>query len=69
MATDTTMLNEKGEAASPAILNRKVLLGKNLTCTACVSLFGVEFLQFISEKGTTNESFANYFDALVDKMK
>jgi len=44
-------------------------LGKNLTCTACISLFGVEFLQFISEKGTTNESFAKYFDALVDEME
>jgi len=54
---------------TPAILLRKALLGKNLTCTACISLFGVELLQFISEKGTTNESFANYFDALVDKMK
>jgi len=29
---------------TPAVLQGKPLLGKNLTCTACISLFGVEFL-------------------------
>ena len=33
---------------TPAVLKRKkALLHNNLSCTACISLFGVEFLQFI----------------------
>ena len=55
---------------TPAVLKRKkALLHNNLSCTACISLFGVEFLQFFSEKGPTNESFENYFDALLTSMK
>ena len=47
---------------TPAVLKKKMrLLGNNLTLTATISLNGPEFMQFIEEKGTKNETFYCYF--------
>ena len=54
---------------SPAVLETKKLLGKNLTLTATISLNGPELLQFFYEGGTRNETFEWYFEYLVSKMK
>ena len=54
---------------TPAVLKYKQVLGKNLTCTATISLNGLEMIQFIYGKGTKNETFQQYFDCLVYKMK
>jgi len=55
---------------TPAVLKRKKnLLKNNLTLTATISLNGPELMQFISERGTKNETFEWYFGYLVSKMK
>jgi len=50
------------------MLNTKQLLSKNLTCTAVISVNGIEFLQFTYGGGTKNETFFAYFQALVNSM-
>ena len=51
------------------MLNTKQLLSKNLTCTAVISINGIEFLQFTYGGGTKNETFLAYFKALINSMK
>ena len=44
-------------------------MGENLTCTATISLNGIELLRFLYGGGTTNEVFEDYFDTLLKEMK
>ena len=46
---------------SPATLLKKKKLKSNLTCTATISPYRVEFIKFMTKGGTTNESFEDYF--------
>jgi hypothetical protein len=41
----------------------------NITCTACISLKGIETLRFFYKGGTTTEYFEDYFDQLTKEMK
>ena len=54
---------------TPAIWHKKKLISKNLTCTASISLKGIEMLSFFYGGGTKNETFENYFEELVNLMK
>ena len=51
------------------MLHTKQLLSKNLTTTAVISTNGIEFLQFTYGGGTLNETFLEYFQALINSMK
>ena len=42
---------------------------ENLTCTATISLNGIELLRFLTEGGTTSEVFEDYFKELLKGMK
>ena len=71
MGIGTSPLRRYGYSliGTPAVLERKQLLGKNLTCTVTISLNGMEMIQFIYGGGTKNETFEWYFATLVEKMK
>ena len=56
------------KCGTPAV-HKITSLGKNLTCTATISVDKVEFIRFFSEGGTTNEVFMDYFDQLLLTLK
>ena len=45
------------------------MLAHNLTCTATISPYCVEALQFFSEGGTKNRYFEQHFKKLVNYLK
>ena len=51
------------------MLKRSKLLQHNMTCTATISPFCVETLQFFYEGGTKNEYFEKHFKKLVCHLK
>ena len=54
---------------TPAVLEKKQLLGNNLTLTGTISINGPEFFLFTFKGGTKNEHFSHYFNNMVVHLK
>ncbi len=52
----------------PVVLKKSKMLACNLTCTATISPYCVEALQFFSEGGTKNRYFEQHFKKLVNYL-
>ena len=52
----------------PAVIRKQSSIRYNLTCTATISLYGVEFIHFFSKGGQTTETWEDYFSTLTHTM-
>ncbi len=67
--TSTLRKYAYSKIGEPVVLKRSKLLQHNMTCTATISPFCVETLQFFYEGGTKNEYFEKHFKRLVSHLK